>query len=215
MLGVRTLQKTELAGWFLPDQPKYDVWGREALRSQFPGSDWVYRILVPIRNQEARTFVADQLLLNWNQRNPDQEALPHAPQPQYKFAGETKHMTPAQYADYCRLAGETARLALSKKSMVTLDPNNPTAGAVEWIKAVVAESRGLARGALIQQWHGEGGQVDTAKLAEVAQAKVAKAWRSGRKPKAQLGEGEEAIRGRVESWVRRQEGRRELLETTR
>jgi curved DNA-binding protein CbpA len=212
MVGTRTLQKSEL--WFGEDYPIYDVWGQPAKRSESPvGSDWLYRFVVPVKNQKDEVFVADRLLLNWNLRNPDSKtAYPREPRPEYVFAGKKQSMTPKQFATFQEISGTAAKLALSTKGLVELDPANPTPGAVEWIKDVVEQTRSLTRQALIEQWHGAGGAPDPAAIAQTAQELVVRSWGNSRPPNRNPGEGDTSYSERIRLWESQQKSRGQLLE---
>jgi hypothetical protein len=161
-LGKRTLQKTELSA--IQEYPIYDVWGRPATRSQTgmgPATDWLYRITVPIRIQNKETFVADQVIINYNLRNPEDERFPLAPRPYYTDKGKTVYMTDGQYAELARLTGETARQSLEG---IQFDIQKPRLEDVEWINKACAEARGEVRDLLKQKWAGKNVDIDSKKL---------------------------------------------------
>lgn len=59
--------------------PKVDLWGREIERHSFgsPGTDFLYRMTVPVRIQETdRTTQLDRLILNWNNGTPMSSSRP-------------------------------------------------------------------------------------------------------------------------------------------
>ena len=156
MIGKRTGQKAGLP--LGPTYPIYDVWGRSAKRSDVPGpvaTDWLYRTTVPIRVQKDETFVADRLLINWNNQNSEDVSLPRSPMPRYTVDGQTKYMTDAQYADFTRLAGETSRFALEQ---FKLNAEKPTAGQVELIGDVVEKARETVKELLVKQWGDKDGK---------------------------------------------------------
>lgn len=164
MIGRRTGQKAGFA--FDETYPIYDVWGRPAERSDIPGpvaTDWLYRITVPVRIQKDEMFVADRLIVNWNNQNPEQAQFPRSPMPRYTVDGKTRYMTDAQYADFTRLAGETARIALER---FKLDPDKPTASMIKLIDDVTDNSREKVKDILVERWSGKDTPI---KPSEVAQ----------------------------------------------
>ena len=142
-LGKRTLQKTGIAP--IKDYPLYDVWGRPAERSDSPvGADWLWRIMVPVKVQKEQIFVADRVLMNWNNQHPDDEAaFPVIPLPYYTKNGKQVSMTDEQYAEFCRRSGELARRALSNWSPLSI--KNPTKAAINRIEKAIAQSRETVR----------------------------------------------------------------------
>ncbi len=161
-LGRRTLQKTEfpvspITG---PEYPIYDVWGKPAVRSESPTmTDWMWRILVPIKEQKAEMFVADRLIVNYNNQNPDEAVFPHAPEPTYTINGKTRYMTDAQYAEFCKRAGEAAVRAIEKRvNGRTLDPDHPTKQMVDWINKVTTDTRHDVMELLKRRWAVESGE---------------------------------------------------------
>lgn len=152
MLGQRTLQKAEIPIG-VDDFPSYDVWGRPGKRSDWPMSDWIGRIIMPVRVQEDQTFVADRVLMNWNLQNPtDQQRYPIVPPTSYTDRGEKITLSEGQYADFTRLAGEAARLSLEN---MPLDPENPTIEQINLIRDFVSDTRGETLDQLKLTW-GEG-----------------------------------------------------------
>jgi len=170
-LAKRTIQKTELH--ILKDFPIYDVWGRPAQRSVSPvGADWLYRILVPVRNQTGEIFVADRVILNWNNQQKEEESYPMTPPPYYESDGKTVRLDEQQYADFARLAGEAARYGL-EQGAVTLDPEKPTMGQIKYIKDVCSESRSRTKDLLEKRWNGESVDVDSKTIGQESAKSVA------------------------------------------
>lgn len=157
-LGKRTLQKTELP--LFQEYPIYDVWGRPATRSETglgAATDWLYRITVPSRIQKDETFVADRLILNYNNQNPEDERFPLAPRPYYRSGDETIYMSDGQYAELAKLSGEAARASLDG---VPLNVDRPTVAAVDLINDAVSNSRSAVRDELEKRWAGEDVSID-------------------------------------------------------
>jgi hypothetical protein len=212
-LARRTVQKTELR--ILKDYPIYDVWGRPAQKSTSPvGSDWLYRILVPIRNQTAEMFVADHVILNWNNAHHESESsYPLTPDPSYERNGKSVKLDEKQYADFARLAGETSAKALTGKQFVDLNPNNPRSGDIMWIKDVVSETRSNVLDELIAQWKKGTPEVtiDVEKVAKRSSADVKKRWMSSKPPSRKSGETTQAFKDRLETWEQVRKAKLEVL----
>ena len=164
-LGKRIGQKSELPGmdYLLPDYPIYDAWGRPAKQSEAWGSDWIYRMVVPIRTKDKEVFVADRLLINMSNRSDEEITFPMSPLPKYTYKGKEAYMTDGQFADFSRLAGEAARKGLE---VVPLDADNPTFGDVEWIGDVMSESRKRIRETMVKRWEEGGDMPDTDAVAK-------------------------------------------------
>jgi len=146
-LGKRTIQGTELR--LLKDYPIYNAWGKPARRSQVPYmSDWLYRISIPVKTKEEDIFIADRLILNWNNANPgDEERYPQAPPRHYRQEGETVYWTDEQYADLCKLSGE---LAVQMVQRIDLNPDKPTEKQIELIDKVMRRARAIAKYRVLQ-----------------------------------------------------------------
>jgi hypothetical protein len=174
-LGKRTLQKSELP-LSIQEYPIYDVWGRPAARSEvseFPGADFLYRMFVPVKLRQEDIFIADRLLMNYNNMSPDEARYPRTPRPYYRKGRETIYMSDGQYADYVRLAGETASSALE---LFPLDPENPTRTDVDIIGDVVSGSRQRTRDLLVKHWKDRDGDINDVqrKLIEYADTQAKK-----------------------------------------
>jgi hypothetical protein len=119
--------------------------------------------MVPIKVQKEQTFVADRLILNWNNQHPDEEAVfPRAPEPRYTVKGKTMYMTDAQYAEFCKLAGEKTVQVLSQRGLYKFDPDKPTKRQVEFIGKMIEKSRAYVKRQLILKWRKEAAQVNAA-----------------------------------------------------
>jgi hypothetical protein len=216
-LGRRTLQKTELPVESITgkEYPHYDVWGRPAMRSESPaGSDWLYRIMTPVRNQDGESFVADRLIRNYNNTHSGQEQYPMKPRRYYRAGGETKYMTEGQYADYSRLAGVAARHALTKEGLVKLNPDNPTREQVDWIDDVCSAARAAVLRKLEEKWSGRDLDIDPEKIGDLVLkdllSKQKKDLFSGH-PERGEHETPNEYKDRVEKWKSRKEGIRRLM----
>lgn len=156
----RTIQKTELP--IVDDVPAYDLWGRTKPRthSPVPGTDWLYRILVPINIKEGAPFVGDQILTNWNNEHPEDEKAPLPPTKRYKVGLKEYSMTDEQYGEYSKLAGElTAKVVEGLK----WDVSKPTATDIDVLTDIISDARKAARTYLAKKWHGKAGDFDVAK----------------------------------------------------
>lgn len=154
-LGRRTLQRTELG--IVADEPAIDLWGREAPRSRSPLAsgpltDWLYQMVVPVRNQDAQLIDADRMLVNWNLQHPSERRDPVKPAKTYTVAGEKKYMTDAQYTQFQRLAGRAAALLVGFELGGEAAIRDPTAADIERMTGNISAARTIAKAALVKQW---------------------------------------------------------------
>jgi len=152
----RTVQRAELPG--VEDTPAVDLWGRHAPRDKSPIlsgpiTDYVYRLVVPVKNRDHRLHDADRALVNWNAQHPEDERHPLPPRKSYKdAAGEERYMTDAQYHQFLTLAGRAASMIAEVELG---DVENPSAADIERIEAALRDGRKLAKAQLVKQWSGE------------------------------------------------------------
>ena len=155
----RTVQKTEVAGWIVKDEPAIDPWGRKRPTSgpfNKPGSDFVWRLLSPIRVHDEDVVVGDRVILNWNLQQSDDKFISpiHVPAKSYKHPKTKKmtYMTPEQYTQFLTLSGHLARYIVDNTRGLNAD--NPRQRDVDFVKKTMTRSRSRVKKALIREWQG-------------------------------------------------------------
>jgi hypothetical protein len=156
-LARRTGQNTELR--FAADLPKVDLWGRNVYRSH-PQSTLISKMIAPIKSKpDSDIFIADRLLVRWNNAHPYGGYRPIAPSP---MKSDKTYMTEKEYHDYCLLSGTIARKILKGE---LIDTDDPTQDDIDTIKHALKEARKIAK------QHNSG---DTDAIAEeIVQARIA------------------------------------------
>jgi hypothetical protein len=182
MLAKRTLENTELT--WMTRYPLHDAWGFERKKTQALGSDWLYRIVSPVSVQETKTFVADQVIRNWNNAHEKKAIFPISPPKSYRLNGETKWMTEPQFSEFAQVAGETARFAI-EQGKVKLDPNKPSLSQIDYIRTISSDARAAAKAMLVKKWNAHGRNVSSRQLArQVAQETLGRIAYSAASPSA-------------------------------
>jgi hypothetical protein len=134
-LGKRTVQKSELK--IVGDMPKFDLWGRK-IPTSHPQGNFVWKLLSPMRTKKDDVFIADRILVEWNNDHPGEEYRPIAPSPR---RSDGSYMTDEEYQRYAELSGTIARKILEAE---LLDADDPTQGDIDAIKAAVRDARKIA-----------------------------------------------------------------------
>lgn len=209
----RLIQKTELG--LIPDYPRYDIWGQTLDRTKgpIPNTDIPYRMIVPIHIREAETFVGARMLVNWNNKVPeDEEVRPQTPVKYYTAKDGTKRwMTDVQYDEFAKLAGETARALVLKEAR---HADNPTKRDIDYLKDRITAARAMAKGALIKQWSGgELAQSSPELAVALHQRSIVKyaGYLSRRKPRLPTVDEKEKDQARYEAQLRRRKKARAAL----
>ncbi len=137
-LAKRTGQKMFPLAAIAPP-PKVDLWGREVEKVDAPGSDFLYRLTVPIAIQKADGNIPDRFIMNWNNQNPNDGFYPSPPPRSFKAKlGKTVDMTDEQYNAFAKQSG---KMAFEAVSQMGLDPNHPSLAMVEKMQAVISKMR--------------------------------------------------------------------------
>lgn len=146
----RIVQGTELG--FEPDYPRCDLWGRPI---QAPGaavgSDFLWRLMIPVRVYDREVFVGDRILLNWNNQHPDDAWYPQAPSRTMSDGrGKRRAMTDEEYNTYARRAGELARRVIESQDWKT--PDKPKPWMKKAMERVISRARRVARAEIRARW---------------------------------------------------------------
>ncbi len=137
-LAKRTGQKMFPLAAIAPP-PKVDLWGRDVEKADAPGSDFMYRLTVPIAIQKTDGNIPDRFIMNWNNQNPNDGFYPSPPPRSFKAKlGKTVDMTDEQYNAFAKQSG---KMAFDAVSQMGLNPNHPTLAMVEKMQAVISKMR--------------------------------------------------------------------------
>ena len=144
--GLRIVQKGIPAKAVAPP-PSVDLWGREIVKGStgVPGTDWIYRMLVPTKLFKVPQDTAsqiDRMLLNWNNQNPNDVKAPRVPEPYFVVQGEQVFMTDEEYHDYLRATGQRA-LKMARNRNWNVD--NPTQFDIDAVEKVHRDARRIER----------------------------------------------------------------------
>jgi len=158
-LGKRTIERLEVTAPML-STPSYDLWGRPALRpgSPVPGTDVVWRLMVPIAAKPEDVFIGDRILMAWNREHPDDEKYPALPSPVYTIGGKKHYMTDEQYGQFVRLSGQLAKISLERVlaapeyAEFAAGASKPTEAHIKLLERIIDRSRDRAREALTRSW---------------------------------------------------------------
>jgi hypothetical protein len=118
--GVKQIQYKAFPGITqLPN--RVDLWGRDVTkaRGMSPVTDTLYRLTAPGHAFPAPIDEAskiDLMMKRWNLQNPNDVWAPERPQPYITHNGKRLDMTPGQYEEFSRIAGEHALKVASGKS---------------------------------------------------------------------------------------------------
>jgi hypothetical protein len=124
---------------------KLDYWGRPVAKGNAPGSDVVWRMLVPSNVQDAPSLLnVDRLLFNWNREHEGtrEEWWPSMPSIGEEVAGVYREMTAAEYETFLRRRGQ---LALERLGEQRLNYTRPKLADVTKVKTIVEYATKQAR----------------------------------------------------------------------
>jgi hypothetical protein len=125
---------------------KVDHWGRPLEKGDAPGSDIVWRMLVPVSVQdEASLLNVDRLIFNWNRKHEgDAEAQwwPNMPALGVEVKGTRVEMDPAEYQQFLALRGRVV-LSLMQDARVNFD--DPKRIDLEVVKRITTAATTAAR----------------------------------------------------------------------
>jgi hypothetical protein len=155
-LWKRTLEKTELP--MFQSTPAVDLWGRQAPRSPspIPGTDWLWRIMVPSRTRVEDIALGDRIILNWNDQHAEEDEWnPGQPRRTYTGKdGKRKFMSDAQYAEYLTLSGQRADQKIRRATKLRFD--KPRKFDLEFVQKALRESHRIVKKQLVRQWRAAG-----------------------------------------------------------
>jgi hypothetical protein len=122
--------------------PKRDIWGRPVQKGDVPGSDWVWRMVVPVRTQQANDEMnVERLIFNYNRaREDDRQEWPGLPGDTVTVGGITREMNEAEYDAFLVRRGQIVLDMLSRKRL-----NYATPGYVDMQIVLTAFERATAR----------------------------------------------------------------------
>jgi hypothetical protein len=150
----RVMRRTGEKAGILTPTPKVDLWGEEVPVSPVR-TDFLWRLLIPSRKKDAETFVADRLLVRWNNANPNEAYNPLAP---LKKKPDGSFMTDKEYHDFSVASGRVAKALLDGE---LLDVDEPTKSDIEVIKRGITDARKMVRDAMKA-----GKEIDAGAMAE-------------------------------------------------
>lgn len=136
---------------FIKGAPRVDTWGREVenrngLQTGSPLMTAIWRASSPVKTMPDDMEKVDQLVMNYNLKNPNEEWWPNLPQYWYKKSGKTHYMNKEQYHSYAKRAGRLAKGKID--SMIQkgrLNVKNPTKRDITVIRKIITAARKRAR----------------------------------------------------------------------
>jgi hypothetical protein len=146
----RLVQRTELG--FIRDEPHIDLWGRESPRtkSPVPQTDWLWRVMIPVRIKDDPIHPGDRLIVNWNVAHPNKRYDPHPPRKSFTYRGKTYTMDEQQYTEFLRLSGQLAASWVATASGLNVD--NPGERDLAFLKKALSQGRRQAKKQLLANW---------------------------------------------------------------
>ena len=158
-----TLKKTEIlpALGLIKDHPKVDFNGREIPRHKSFGvggqaGDFIYRLIVPATVRTTHRFVGDEVMQRYNNRIDDPRDAyigPEAPERYFTVGSKKKWMSPAQYHEYCQLAGDLGR---EYARSLSLNVDNPSSVDMDKLREGYKRGRSSARDYCVEKFWGSG-----------------------------------------------------------
>ncbi len=150
----RVVQKTGLAGDFVPDEPKIDLWGRPARKGleRRPQTDFLWRVLAPIRRHTEDVAMGDRILINWNSQHPDDERNPVQPRPYFTIGGEKQWQTDSGRRQFLELSGRLADMHVQRLAK-SFNIEQPTEADIKRLEKIIEVRRKQAKAMLIGAWN--------------------------------------------------------------
>lgn len=142
-IATRTVKDMEVFAPWVPDRPRYDLWGRPvemaSVRTSIP-----YAILVPVPIHSADIFVGDDIINRWNVNHPEDQYRPSVMRRKISVGrGKEVELSDEAYETMTRRAGEYARAYV--ESRWPAPPQDVTQTDIAVLKRLVEASRNRAR----------------------------------------------------------------------
>ena len=147
---LRTLQNAFPAPFIAPPA-KVDMWGNVVRKGGAPllpsmGTDWIWRMLSPVRKfntQLGPEQNLNRMMLNWNNQNPSDILAPRAPDMWLTYRKEKVLMTDEEYHDFMIDVGETSLQRATRRQNWNYD--KPTLRDKEALLKIIEGARRNAR----------------------------------------------------------------------
>lgn len=142
---------------FVGGTPRVDVWGRPIQDGERASSDFLYRLLSPVRVGKADLLALDRLVFNWNAQyhtgeEDDKEWYPSVPDDRFTHEGRLVKMTPPQHQEFIRRRGVLAREILDEMIRSgDMDVEKPTATEIQIMQKVLRRTGTLAKGEMLSE----------------------------------------------------------------
>lgn len=125
--------------------PKVDYFGRDVKKDDWGDESYtaLWRIL-GVQRMDADSSVdkAERLILNYNQKNPDESWYPSIPQPTFKRDGQKYYFSGENYTNFAKDAGVLAHKQIKNAiSAGRLNVNNPSKADIDLMKKVFTRAR--------------------------------------------------------------------------
>ena len=135
----------------LRPEPKVNLWGEPVTKGpgMGPASDAMFRIVSPAQVQPIQTGKVrelDRMITNWNLQHPDEPRYFQAPVNTFTVRGKAVELTPKEYHDYLKQAGE---MALKRLEARKFRVQNPTIHDMNALDDAIRDARAMVRRRMI------------------------------------------------------------------
>lgn len=136
------------------DRPRRDLWGREIQAGAGVGSDFLWKLTIPMRVYDDKVFAGDRIILNWNNQHPDEAWYPQAPSRSIAgLDGKRRSMTDEEYDAYAERAGSLAVELVNQVEWKSPDVPKPYHKLI--LQRLIRRARQVAAMELRGRWAGE------------------------------------------------------------